>query len=225
MTNKTDETKEKLLLAGKKEFLEKGFLGASLRNICKNADVTTGALYFFFKDKEDLFNCIVGSFADELSSIMQQHLDAEEKMLNGKDGFSSIKNPTLEKVIAMFESETPDSMADDMLVGQKVFDLIYDNYDLTILILTKATGTKYEFFVDELIKKSEKHSRVYFNTICSLIKSPTPSDYCVHWFSHLMVDTYISLFLHVSSKEKALQDLPELMRCLHASFYALLKND
>ena len=37
------ETKRRLLESAKKEFLEKGYLQASLRNICKNAGVTTGA--------------------------------------------------------------------------------------------------------------------------------------------------------------------------------------
>lgn len=49
------ETKEKLLASAKSEFLKKGYMKASLRKICANAEVTTGALYFFFKDKEDLF--------------------------------------------------------------------------------------------------------------------------------------------------------------------------
>lgn len=48
------ETKSKLLASAKAEFLEKGYINASLRSICKNAGVTTGALYFFFRDKEDL---------------------------------------------------------------------------------------------------------------------------------------------------------------------------
>ena len=53
------ETRQKLLVSAKKEFMEKGYVKASLRNICKNAGVTTGALYFFFKDKEDLFGNLI----------------------------------------------------------------------------------------------------------------------------------------------------------------------
>ena len=45
------ETREKLLASARQEFLEKGYTQASLRSICKNAGVTTGALYFFFQDK------------------------------------------------------------------------------------------------------------------------------------------------------------------------------
>lgn len=36
-------TKENILNAAKREFLDKGFLNASLRNIVKEAGVTTGA--------------------------------------------------------------------------------------------------------------------------------------------------------------------------------------
>ena len=52
---KSQETKNNLLASAKTEFFEKGYMQASLRNICKNAGVTTGAMYFFFEDKEDLF--------------------------------------------------------------------------------------------------------------------------------------------------------------------------
>ena len=38
--------------SAKEEFLQKGFLDASLQEICKNAGVTTGALYKRFKGKE-----------------------------------------------------------------------------------------------------------------------------------------------------------------------------
>ena len=54
---KLDEqsTQKKILSVAKKEFLRNGFLNASLRNIAKNAGVTTGALYRYYTSKEDLF--------------------------------------------------------------------------------------------------------------------------------------------------------------------------
>ena len=45
-----NETRQKLIDSAKKEFFENGFAKASLRKICTNAGVTTGALYFFFKN-------------------------------------------------------------------------------------------------------------------------------------------------------------------------------
>ena len=40
------ETKKKLLDSAKQEFLEKGYMKASLRTICKNAGVTTAPRIF-----------------------------------------------------------------------------------------------------------------------------------------------------------------------------------
>ena len=40
-----------ILKCAKAEFLEKGFKDASLRTIAKQAGVTTGAIYGYFKDK------------------------------------------------------------------------------------------------------------------------------------------------------------------------------
>ena len=50
------ETRNNLLQSARKEFTEKGYMKASLRTICKNAGVTTGALYFFFKVRKILFD-------------------------------------------------------------------------------------------------------------------------------------------------------------------------
>ena len=48
-----------LLEAGKQEFLEKGFQGASMRGIASRLSVTTGALYRYYTDKESLFDVLV----------------------------------------------------------------------------------------------------------------------------------------------------------------------
>ena len=66
------ETKEKLLKSAKAEFMEKGYAAASLRSICKNAGVTTGALYFFFKDKEDLFESLVKEPFQNILSMLEE---------------------------------------------------------------------------------------------------------------------------------------------------------
>ena len=59
MNESEQTTLEKIHAAAKEEFLEKGFLSASLRNIVKTAGVTTGAFYGYFSSKEALFASIV----------------------------------------------------------------------------------------------------------------------------------------------------------------------
>ena len=76
------------------EFLEKGFRGASLREIVKKAGVTTGAFYGYYKSKEDLFsalvkphsdyvlnyfNCFVAKFMEIPKSEWAKNMDAYSK--------------------------------------------------------------------------------------------------------------------------------------------------
>lgn len=55
-----------ILEVGKQEFLEKGFLGASMRNIASGLSVTTGALYRYYTDKESIFDALVKEAAETL---------------------------------------------------------------------------------------------------------------------------------------------------------------
>ncbi|MFQ7355450.1 MAG: TetR/AcrR family transcriptional regulator [Coprococcus phoceensis] len=49
-----------------RNFWKKGFQAASFRNIVKNAGVTTGAFYGYYKSKEELFEALVKEPADFL---------------------------------------------------------------------------------------------------------------------------------------------------------------
>ena len=63
-----EETKEKIEKAALDEFMEKGFANASLRQIVKNAGLTTGAFYKYFPTKEDLFASLVEPYANKIYS-------------------------------------------------------------------------------------------------------------------------------------------------------------
>ena len=73
------ETREKLLESAMAEFSENGYMKASLRKICADAGVTTGALYFFFKNKNDLFKAIVDEPLKELCRLLTEHYMQDRK--------------------------------------------------------------------------------------------------------------------------------------------------
>ena len=52
-------TLERIHQAARREFLEKGYKDASLRNIVKSVGMTTGAFYGYYKSKEELFEALV----------------------------------------------------------------------------------------------------------------------------------------------------------------------
>jgi AcrR family transcriptional regulator len=50
-----DDTQKRLLEAGGQVFAEKGFEGATVREICKRAGVNIAAVNYYFRDKERLY--------------------------------------------------------------------------------------------------------------------------------------------------------------------------
>ena len=71
-----------LLEAGKQEFLEKGFQGASMRGIASRLSVTTGALYRYYTDKESLGNISAncdGCMA-RLADMYQDYIDGKKEI-------------------------------------------------------------------------------------------------------------------------------------------------
>ena len=74
MEEKHNATLARIRQAAMQEFLDKGFQGASLRQIVKNAGVTTGAFYGYFSSKEALFNALVEPHA---AALMGKFMEAQ----------------------------------------------------------------------------------------------------------------------------------------------------
>mgnify|MGYP004537952555 FL=1 len=70
----TMTTLEKIHASAKREFLEKGFMGASLRNIVKSAGVTTGAFYGYYDSKEKLFDALV---SEQYGHLMEMYVSTQ----------------------------------------------------------------------------------------------------------------------------------------------------
>lgn len=152
---KQNNTLDNILNAAKAEFLEKGFRGASLRNIVKNANVTTGAFYGYFKSKEDLFDALVSEPAD---FIMRE--------------FNRIQTE--------FTYLTPDEQEAGMGKISKNslidwIDFIIDNSDVFKLILKSSEGTRYENFIHDMVTREVQATHDFIKTLNQNGKiSPAP---------------------------------------------------
>ncbi len=62
----------RLLESARKQFREKGFLGAQLSDICKDAGITTGAIYNRYKGKEELFEAVVKDTVESMNGILEE---------------------------------------------------------------------------------------------------------------------------------------------------------
>jgi AcrR family transcriptional regulator len=65
-------TREKILAAAKTLFTEKGYEGATIRDIAAAAGMSTGAVFASFTDKSDLFNEIIAADRDALYEAMHE---------------------------------------------------------------------------------------------------------------------------------------------------------
>lgn len=120
----------------KKEFLEKGFQGASLRNIVKDAGVTTGAFYGYYKSKEELFEAIVD---DKYQHIMNMYVSTQ-------DEFKSYEPARQQNLMG--------KVSGDCL--QDMLEYMYEYEDEFLMLLTASTGTKYENMIHEMCEVETK---------------------------------------------------------------------
>jgi AcrR family transcriptional regulator len=135
MTNiqkKSLDTQERILQAGRSEFLAYGFMDASLRNIAKNAGVTTGAIYGYYPDKKALFDALVQMPASTL----------RQSMIGVQDDFAAMPAELQMSDMYSFSTEAL----------QKLFDFIYENLDAFKLIILCSAGTDYENYLDSLVE-------------------------------------------------------------------------
>lgn len=189
--NENKETRQHLLECAKREFLEKGYMKASLRNICKEAGVTTGALYFFFKDKEDLLAALVEEPLRQLYAIMEEHYATE--MYN-------------EDQVAQLDIANDG----DLEASRQIIRQMYANREAFLLLLTKSQGSRFENCLDEVVDISEQQYRRLCDMETNATGRPRVDDYMTHWMAHIMVDTFVHLFLHETEVRVALKHVDAL---------------
>ncbi len=199
------ETRKKLLDSAKREFLEKGYMKASLRTICKNAGVTTGALYFFFQDKEDLLKQLVEEPLQGLVSIIKPHLSEE---LNREFPFASA-----------------DEDSADIRAACEIVHFMYQNYDIFEVLLTKSQGSAYEDIVSRFADWGEQHYHALAERMAAKLGVPEPDHYMIHWMAHMQVDAFVHLFTHEPDEEKAVRHMEEIVVYLVSGWNGLFSCD
>lgn len=66
------ETRRQLLQAAVKSFADRGYAATSVRQIVQAAGVSKPALYYYFRDKEGIFDALVDQAQDERYRLLQE---------------------------------------------------------------------------------------------------------------------------------------------------------
>ncbi|MEX2803953.1 TetR/AcrR family transcriptional regulator [Streptococcus sp. H31] len=126
MHTKKTKRNDIILLSAKKEFLTYGYADSSLRRICKQAGVTTGALYKRYSGKEELFGKLIAPTLNSLAVLVQEHVRQD---------------------YALLEKGRPSQMWEESEAYlRQMMSFIYDHEDGLRLLLFKSEGSRYANF-------------------------------------------------------------------------------
>ena len=185
------------------EFLEKGFLEASLRQIVKHAGVTTGAFYGYFSSKQALFASIVEPHA---AKMMSRYVDAHI-------AFSELP-----------AEKHPEHMSveSDSYIHWLV-DYICENRKPVKLLICRAEGTGYENFIHDMVEIEVDSTFKYFETLRGLgkdIPELTPS--LCHLIASGMLGGIFEIVIHDIPREQAMRDVEQLQAFYTAGWLKLM---
>ena len=79
-----DEIREKILAAALDEFYDSGYKMAAMRNIAANAQIPTGLIYSYYKNKADLFDAILRPVLYDWERVLTAGEKSESKHLGAE---------------------------------------------------------------------------------------------------------------------------------------------
>lgn len=204
MSTKTEVLSEKLLVAARVEFLEKGYESASLRTIAQNAEMTTGAIYRRYPDKEALFDALVSE---------------TEK------GFFSLFTTAQDQFFDLIEEEktkTSYDLTNDYL--HILVDYVYDHLENFKLILCNGTGSKHENFLHKLIELETTRKNEYYAILREkgkLAGEIHPD--VLHMLHSAYFNSLFEVVKHDMDKKTALSHIIQIATFFQSGFQSLIQ--
>ena len=174
MSTKAEDTEKNILNTARKHFLKDGFSGASLRNIVKDAGLTTGAFYKYYPTKEALFDALTDPYIEHIYQIYDRVVEDFEK-LSAKEQTSNMSDTSGDGMDQMIETfihnmvdremrsslEYVKKMKEDgieiPIVGESLMHMIYTGFFSSIFQII-------EHDIDKETAKRNVHKLREFNT-------------------------------------------------------------
>ena len=198
MANKDHSLDEKIIASAKQEFMLLGFEKASLRKIAKDADVTIGAIYTRYANKDQLFYSLC------------------EPLISGiKEAFSYLSE-SYRQVSDMRPDDFVETMKEE---NDTVLHLLFDDYCGAKLLLTKSRGSSLENFFDRIVEAKINETLSFFK----LVNVPHPDEDVLKMIISSQFHMYYRIINDGFHKEKAERIMEELM-VYHLSGWTALLN-
>lgn len=191
MSTKAEDTEKNILNTARKHFLKDGFSGASLRNIVKDAGLTTGAFYKYYPTKEALFDALTDPYIEHIYQIYDRVVENFEKL--------SAKEQT---------SNMSDTSGDGM---DQMIDYIYEHYDNFRLLLKCGDSGKFETFIHNMVDREMRSSLEYVKKMKEDgIEIPIVGESLMHMIYTGFFSSIFQIIEHDIDKETAKRNVHKL---------------
>ena len=191
MSTKAEDTEKNILNTARKHFLKDGFSGASLRNIVKDAGLTTGAFYKYYPTKEALFDALTDLYIEHIYQIYDRVVEDFEK-LSAKEQTSNM-------------SDTSGNGMDQMI------DYIYEHYDNFRLLLKCGDSGKFETFIHNMVDREMRSSLEYVKKMKEDgIEIPIVGESLMHMIYTGFFSSIFQIIEHDIDKETAKRNVHKL---------------
>ncbi len=186
MANPDKSIDPRILEAAKEEFLSKPYQEVVLRDVCKKAGVTTGAFYKRYESKEALFDAVV----EPTFHMIQQYANETERF-----NYDQFEKRDMQTVWA----QTTETQS-------RYIDLMYENKDGFLLLLSHAEGTKYHNFLHDFVTMVTKASMKFIDTMHNQGElSEVIDENELHMLLTAYWSTMFEPLIHGLSREQALE--------------------
>ncbi len=190
---------ERIVDAAKREFLDKGYVDASLRTIAAEADTSTNSIYVRFGDKEGLFSAIVEPVLNEMT---ERFLRIQER----------------------FHLMTPEEQAERMPKyadggTSELIDYMYEHLEEFRLLLDASYGTRFHNFVDELVRIEVEYTYKFMETVGYSDKfGDAVTQKLLHIVTTSRFESIFEIIRHGMSREEATEYIELLSRYHRCGF-------
>ena len=199
MARQIEGVAERIVDAAKREFLDKGYVEASLRTIAAEADTSTNSIYVRFGDKEGLFSAIVEPVLNEMT---ERFIRIQER----------------------FHLMTPEEQAERMPKyadggTSELIDYMYEHLEEFRLLLDASYGTRFHNFVDELVHIEVEYTYKFMEAVGYSDKfGDAVTQKLLHIVTTSRFESIFEIIRHGMSREEATEYIELLSRYHRCGF-------
>lgn len=184
MQVKKEDIQRRIREAAEKEFLDKGFKGASMRSVAKDAEVGLSNIYNYFKNKDEILGEVLSPLLNAFDELLEQHNDPR---YISKDIFTSEE----------YQLEHTERFVQLILKFKKELKLL----------LFHSHGSSYENFWNEFSDKQTETGWKYLQKMKE--KYPQVNTTMSEFFIHIMSSWWLTIIGEIVSHDLSKDEMKQ----------------